>query len=210
MQGMSEAQAVNQLLALSDFAGKAPADFVKWFSGQHGIDIAALADEGGDQYIDPVVAELRQQVADLTGHVTGITKGQQQAQHQSLVNFAAQFAAETGTDGQPLRPHFAELGNGIVPFVQQVKAANPSASHKEVLEQAYEQACWANPQVRNKMLAAQEAQRLAEQRTVAERASIAGSSVTGQAPAPGSTQAKDIGSGTVRDTLRAAIQQHSI
>jgi hypothetical protein len=76
MQGMSEAQAVSQLLALSDFAGKSPTDFVQWFSGQHGIDIAALADGGGDdEYIDPVVAELRQQVADLTGHVTGITQG---------------------------------------------------------------------------------------------------------------------------------------
>jgi hypothetical protein len=37
----------------------------------------------------------------------------------------------------------------------------------------------------------------------------AGSSITGQAPAAGSTQSKDIGSGSVRDTLRAAISQHS-
>jgi hypothetical protein len=212
MQGMSEATAVNQLLALSDFAGRDPAQFVQWFSGQHGIDLAALADQGGgdDEYIDPAVQELRQQVADLTGTITSMTQGQQAAQHKNLVDFTAQFATEAGEDGQPLRPYFAELGNGIVPFIQQVKAENPSASHKDVLSEAYERACWANPQVRQKLLAAQDAQRLAEQRERAGRAQHAGSSVTGQAPAAGSTQPKDIGSGSVRDTIRAAMVQHSV
>jgi hypothetical protein len=211
MQGMSEAQAVNQLLALSDFAGQSPTDFIGWFAGQHGIDLTALADGGGsDEYIDPAVQELRQQVEQLTGTLTNITQGQQAAQHQSLVDFTAQFATEAGQDGKALRPYFAELGNGIVPYIAQVKQENPSASHKDVLSEAYERACWANPQVRQKLLAAQDAQRLAGQREHAARAAHAGSSVTGQAPAPGSTQPKDIGSGSVRDTLRAAMSQHSI
>jgi hypothetical protein len=213
MQGMSEGQAVNQLLALSDFAGRDPAQFVQWFAGQHGIDLAAMsAGDGGDgdEYIDPAVQELRQQVAHLSGTLNSMTQGQQQAQHQSLVDFTAQFASEVGTDNQPLRPHFAELGGGIVPYIQQVKQENPSASHKEVLEQAYERACWANPQVRAKMLAAQEASRLAEQRMIAARAQHAGSSVTGQAPTAASMQPKDMGSGSVRDTLRAAIAQHTV
>jgi hypothetical protein len=211
MQGMSEAQAVNQLLALSDFAGQNPAEFVRWFSGQHGIDLTALNDAGGgdDQYIDPAVQELRQQVADLTGHITGQQQQQQAAQHQSLVNLTAQFAAETGTDGQPLRPYFAELGGGVLPYIQQVRAENPAASPTEVLAAAYDRACWATPSVRTRMLAAQEATRLAEQRAAAVAARNAGSSIHGQAPSAGSTQPKDIGSGSVRDTLRAAISQHS-
>jgi hypothetical protein len=210
MNGMSEAQAVNQLLALSDFAGRDPAQFVQWFAGQHGIDLAGITAGGGeDEYIDPAVQELRQQVDYLTGTLTQMTQGQQAAQHQSLVDFTAKFATETGEGGQPLRPYFAELGNGIVPFIAQVKAENPAASHRDILEQAYERACWATPQVREKLLAAKEASRLAEQRERAARAANAGSSVTGQAPASGSTQPKDIGSGSVRDTLRAAIQQHS-
>jgi hypothetical protein len=211
MQGMSEAQAVNQLLALSDFAGQNPAEFVRWFSGQHGIDLTALNEAGGgdDQYIDPAVQELRQQVADLTGHITGQQQQQQAAQHQSLVNLTAQFAAETGTDGQPLRPYFAELGGGVLPYIQQVRAENPAASPTEVLAAAYDRACWATPSVRTRMLAAQEATRLAEQRAAAVAARNAGSSIHGQAPSAGSTQPKDIGSGSVRDTLRAAISQHS-
>jgi hypothetical protein len=212
INGVSEAQAVNQLLALSDFAGQSPPDFIAWFAGQHGVDLAALAQQGqaSDQYIDPVVQELREQVNQLTGQLTHITTGQQQAQHNSLVEITAQFAAETGTDGNALRPHFAELGSGILPYINQVKAEMPHASPREVLSEAYDRACWATPSVRAKVLASQEASRLADQRATAARAQAAGSSVVGQAPAPGSTAPKVQGEGTVRDHLRAAIQQHSV
>jgi hypothetical protein len=212
INGVSEAQAVNQLLALSDFAGQSPPDFIAWFAGQHGVDLAALAQQGqvSDQYIDPVVQELREQVNQLTGQLTHITTGQQQAQHNSLVEVTAQFAAEAGENGQPLRPHFAELGTGILPYINQVKAEMPHASPREVLSEAYDRACWATPTVRAKVLASQEASRLAEQRVTAARAQAAGSSVVGQAPASGSTAPKVQGEGTVRDHLRAAIQQHSV
>jgi hypothetical protein len=212
MQGMSEAQAVNQLLALSDFAGQNPVEFVRWFSGQHGIDMSALnsqASADNDFFVDPAIAELRQQVDTLTGHITGRQQQELAAQHQSLVDLTAQFASEVGTDNQPLRPYFAELGAGMLPFIQQVRAENPALSPNEVLSNAYDRACWATPSVRTKMLAAQEATRLAEARAAAGRAQAAGSSVTGQAPTPGSTQPKDIGSGSVRDTLRAVIQAAS-
>lgn len=213
INGVSEAQAVNQLLALSDFAGQSPPDFIQWFAGQHGIDLSALAQQAtaSDQYIDPVVQELREQVNQLTGQLTHITTGQQQAQHNSLVEITAQFASEMGEDGKtPLRPHFAELGSGILPYINQVKAEQPHASPREVLSEAYDRACWATPSVRAKVLASQEASRLAEQRANAARAAAAGSSVVGQAPAPGSTAPKVQGNGTVRDHLRAAIQQHSV
>jgi hypothetical protein len=212
INGVSEAQAVNQLLALSDFAGQSPPDFIAWFAGQHGVDLTALAQQGqaSDQYIDPVVQELREQVNQLTGQLTHITTGQQQAQHNSLVEVTAQFAAETGTDGNALRPHFAELGTGILPYINQVKAEMPHASPREILTEAYDRACWATPSVRAKVLASQEASRLAEQRVTAARAQAAGSSVVGQAQAPGSTAPKVQGEGTVRDHLRAAIQQHSV
>lgn len=212
INGVSEAQAVNQLLALSDFAGQSPPDFIQWFAGQHGIDLSALAQQGqaNEQFIDPVVQELREQVNQLTGQLTHITTGQQRAQHNSLVELTAQFAAETGTDGSALRPHFAELGSGILPYINQVKAEMPHASPREVLSEAYDRACWATPTVRAKLIASQEATRLAEQRVTAARAQAAGSSVVGQAPAPGSTKPQVPGTGTVRDHLRAAIQQHSV
>jgi hypothetical protein len=212
INGVSEAQAVNQLLALSDFAGQSPPDFIQWFAGQHGIDLSALSQQNAanDQFVDPVVQELREQVNQLTGQLNHITTGQQQVQYNSLVELTAQFASEVGTDNQPLRPHFAELGGGILPYINQVKAENPHASPREVLAEAYDRACWATPAVRAKLIASQEANHLADQRAKAARAQVAGSSVVGQAPAPASTAPKVQGNGTVRDHLRAAIQQHSV
>jgi hypothetical protein len=210
MNGMSEAQAINQVFAISDFATRAPADFIRWFAGTQQVDLFALAEQGGDaDDIDPVVQELRQQVHDLSSQVNGFTTGQQAAQHNAVVNDVQAFGAEAGTDGKPLRPYFAELGQGLLPYIAAVKAEMPNGSHKEVLAEAYDRACWGTPSVRAKLVAAQEAARLEERRTEAARAKAAGVSVSGQAPAPGSTVPKDIGDGSVRDTLRAAIAQHS-
>jgi hypothetical protein len=126
------------------------------------------------------------------------------------VNEIVQFAAEAGTDNAPLRPHFAELGAGVIPYIQQVMAENPALSRRDVLAEAYERACWGTPSVRAKLLATQEATRLAEQRATAARAVAAGGSVNGSAPHEGSAAPRDIGNGSVRDTLRAAIAQHSV
>jgi hypothetical protein len=210
INGVSEAQAVNQLLAISDFATQSPPDFIQWYAGQHGIDLSALVQQSAasDQFVDPAVQELREQVNRLTGQLTNMTQGQQQAQHNSLVNLTAEFASEAGTDGKPLRPYFGELH--MLPFIQQVKAENPNASPRDVLSTAYDRACWATPAVREKMLAAQEATRLAEHREKAARAQAAGSSVVGTAPAPGSTRPNNAGNGSVRDTLRAAWNAASV
>jgi hypothetical protein len=211
MQGMSEAQAVNQLLALSDFAGKSPVDFVRWFSGQHGISVADLEDTGGQQ-LDPVVADLRNTVQSLNGRLTELTQGQQQEQHNARVRTVELFANEKGADNQPLRPYFAELGNSIVPVIAQVKAENPNRQELEILSEAYERACWAHPTVRVKMLAAQEAQReatrLEQVRTQSARSQSAAASVSGEAPRPGSTVARTPGNGSVRDTLREQFSQY--
>lgn len=211
MNGMSEGQALNQVFAISDFATRAPADFIRWFAGTQQIDLNALAEQSGDydNDIDPVVQELRQQVHELTSQVNGFTTGQQAAQHHAIVDEVRAFGAEMGTDSKPLRPYFAELGQGLLPYIAAVKAESPHKSHKDVLLEAYDRACWGTPSVRAKLVAAQEATRLEAQRTEAARAKAAGSSVNGQAPAPGSTVPKDIGNGSVRDTLRAAIAQHS-
>jgi hypothetical protein len=211
MNGMSEGQAVNQLFAISDFASNSPKDFVRWFAGSQGIDLEALVYEGGgeDEFVDPVVAQLQQQVQQLSGQLTGFTQSQQQQAHNATVNEISAFATEAGTDGKPLRPHFEELGAAVLPFIQAVKAEKPGLSNREVLGEAYDRACWGTPSVRAKMVAAQEAQRLEAARATAARARNAGSSVTGEAPQPGSTVVRDAGNGSIRDTLKQQFAEHS-
>jgi hypothetical protein len=211
VNGMDEGRALNQLFAISDFATRAPLDFIKWFAGTQQIDLATVG-EGGEPEddLDPAVADLRRQVQDLTGRLSAITDGQATATHQNIVETVAQWGSEKGTDGNLMRPYFAELGRGILPYIQQVKAENPNATHPQVLAEAYERACWGTPAVRAKLIAAQDAVRLAEARKDAARAKGAAVSVDSEAPGPGATVPKNESKGSVRDDLRAAFQQHSV
>jgi len=204
MNGMSEGQAINQLFALSDFAGSQPEQFVQWFAQQQGIDLSMI-DEGDGGDVDPVIADLRTQVSTLQGQLNQFTHGQQEQQHSAIVNEVIAFGEEKDANGNVKRPYLAELGSGFMPYLQHVMAEKPNASRTEILQEAYDRACWATPAVRAKLQAAEEAQRLAEARTRAGRAAEAGSSVTG-APMDGATSPSTTDL-SLRDTLRNAFAE---
>jgi hypothetical protein len=58
------------------------------------------------------------------------------------------FADEKGRDGRPLHPHF----DAVLPIILDLFKANPSRDMAE----AYELACWAHPEVRKQLLAAEQ------------------------------------------------------
>src|SRR6187399_214198 len=108
--GANPASALNQLLALSDFAGKDPGQFVMWFADQHKLDLDAMLDardaataaNGGAP--DPHIAGLQQQIQQLQNTIGGFTNQtlqQQQAQNMRLV---AEFTDEKDASGQLVRP----------------------------------------------------------------------------------------------------------
>jgi hypothetical protein len=206
LNGMTDTQAINQLLALSDFAAEKPMEFVQYFIQQRGLDAEEIV--FGAEPIDPTVQALQQQVADLTQQLTGVTTQQQQAAHNGIVNEIISFGTETGADGALLRPYFDELGNSVLPFVQAVMSAHPEWTRAQVLQEAYDRACWGTPSVRAKMQAASDtaasAARLAEQQEAAKRARAAGSSLPTGVPQGGNTP-NNVQGGSLRDTIRAAV-----
>jgi hypothetical protein len=210
LNGATPAQAINQLLALSDFAGRDPGGFIRHIAKNSGVDLAQLVlDTEPEPEVDPVVAALQKQVAELQGHRETQTREQLQTKHNQTVDSVIEFASEKGEDGETLlRPHFAELGDGVLPFISMVKAQHPDWPNAQVLQQAYDQACWATPGVRSKLQAAADAAaqaaRLREGTERAERAKAAGVSVRSGAPAtPGAAPAA--AGGSLRDTIRASI-----
>lgn len=196
--------ALNELFALSDFAGKSPSDFVMWFSQQHGIDLDALLDEQEAKLasVDPNTSALQQQVQQLTDTVTQLTSGQQQQSVDNNVNVVKQFATEADANGALLRPHFAELGDNILPFITATRASNPNLTGKEVLAKAYESACWADPSIRGKMQEQVTQAKQAELRTKAAKAKTAGSSISGGPVADVSGEPNNPNR-SLRDELRA-------
>ena len=91
-------------------------------------------------------------------------------QHESIVST---FRNATDQQGQPLRPHFDDVEAEMVALVPAIKAANPGMGAADVLQQAYDRATWAHPEIRQllqqKQMSELEAKRRAEnQRRVTE------------------------------------------
>jgi hypothetical protein len=202
MNGMTTAQYVHQITSLADFADNDPIGFMNWFAGQRGIDPSTILADAPQ--VDPAVAAMQQEIATLRQQVGGFQQTQTQAAHNNLVSEVANFASQIGGDGNPLRPHWDELGDAVLPHIQAVKAQNPGMSNADVLASAYETACWAHPSVRTKMLAAEQAKQLAQQRAHAGRAAAAGSSVVG-APGGGTPASTDYGDGSIRSIIAAQL-----
>lgn len=182
-EGTTPAVALNQLFALSDFAGRDPGNFVLWFSQQRGLDLDALLDArdaaAAANPVDPQVQELQGQVQQLAGTVQQFQQGAQQQAHAANLDAVQQFATAQDANGGLLRPYLTDVMDGWAAQITAVRAANPQMPNNEVLQKAYDNACWSDPTVRGKMQqAASEASRNAEAARVAA-ARNAGSSVAG-------------------------------
>lgn len=213
LNGMQPAQALHQLLALSDFATRDCAGFIKYIAQNNGVDLEDLVlSMAPEAPVDPQVAALKAEIAELKGVTQGFTQQQQQAAHERVVNDVIAFAEEKGQDGQPLRPYLSELGQSWLPYIGMVREQNPNWSHAQILQQAYENACWNNPGVRSKMQAAADvaanAERLRKDAEKVAAARNASASVRSGTPSA-APAAPDSPGRSVRETIRAAMAQHS-
>ena len=108
------------------------------------------------------------------------------------------FADEKGPDGQPLRPYFDHVVQRIIDAFR----LNPNRD----LNQTYEEACWADPNVRAHMLAAEQNRRSQQQSN--ERAKLAARSNVRGLTSPVSKPAQEKkGNGSLRDTLENSADE---
>lgn len=185
---------------------------------QYGVDLGQQPGAPGEQpqWVDPDVAALKQQVAQLTGHLNAQQHQtqqyyEQQAQQVQRTKMSAidQFASEKDASGQPLRPHLETVMPSMAAGIAQLKSANPQISDQDALQQAYDNAVWGNPQTRE---LAQQASRAAEERDRNEKARQRAQAATRGAVSPAGSSpqgppASVIPKGDIRDQMRATLQQ---
>jgi hypothetical protein len=132
-------------------------------------------------------------------------QGMQQAERQARENEQLeqtrwgidQFAAEKGANGQPLRPYF----DAALPMIIELFKANPERD----LQEAYEQAIWALPDIRKQMLDAE--RHLQQGQSNVDRAKLAARGNTRGITAPVVKPNAKTGQGTLRDTLERAADE---
>lgn len=169
----SEAQAVQSLFALSDFAAQQPLGFIKWFAQQRGVDLNALApkaQEAGEtqQGLDPALQAIVSEVSGLKQMFAQHQTTTRQAQDQAVANEVNAFIAN------PKYPYANELRSDMA----QLMAAGIASS----LEDAYEKATRMNTSVWGQIQAAQTAEKAEVKRQENARKKAAGGSIAG---APG-------------------------
>jgi hypothetical protein len=123
----------------------------------------------------------------LEAEAVGVTRSQIDA-----------FADEKGQDGKPLRPYF----DHVLPFIIDVFRLNPNAD----LNQTYDQACWANPEVRKHMLQAEQ-NRVHQQQSNQRAAQAARGNVRGLTSPVSKPSQDHKGNGSLRDTLENSADE---
>lgn len=193
IDGMDDARAVGQLLALSDKANRDPGGFIQWFAGQRGIDLAQLvAGRSEPEYVDPQVAELRKQVGDLTSRFSSEDQARQNAAFGQIRTTIQAFEQEKDAQGNLAHPHYAKLEGEIAHIIRALKASEPNLSHRDALQKAYDRAVWANPETRALLQAAAETaaaekRRAEEAERVAKARRTAGTSLSNRGAVAGSS-----------------------
>ena len=144
--GMDEVAATRQLLAAHKYLREDPQQALKWLAKSYGVDLTAVNDDTAteDEYADPQIKSLQQQVAQLSGFIQNQQTQQQNMQQQSTQSLIDQFAAEKDESGNVKYPHFEAVRNRMGALINSNDAKD--------LPTAYDMAVYADPKLRQEML----------------------------------------------------------
>jgi hypothetical protein len=144
------------LVNLTQRMGLDPARIFSALQNQPPPNPMGLSDE---DLKDPAVKYIADHLGKTTNELNAIRgelQQRQQAEQQARAEWGVRnartgidgFADEKSKDGRPLRPHF----DAVLPLIIDLFKANPNRN----LAEAYETACWAHPEVRKQLVAAEQ------------------------------------------------------
>lgn len=113
------------------------------------------------------------------------------AQDESIRTAAANdFVSAKDDKGQPRYPFIDNVADDMAERVASLRRKNPAMPHKEVLEKAYDDAVWANPETRAVLLSQQQAKAQSQAQT-AQRVETAKRANAGNMPKRGAIPATE-------------------
>lgn len=114
---------------------------------QFGIDLNPLfkpvqpGQQQPQQFTDPRVDQL-------LAHQREQDQQRQQRDQREIEGNVTRWMNEKDAAGNPLRPYVGDVINELSVLIPQIRQADSSLTHLQALEQAYDRAVWANPDVR--------------------------------------------------------------
>lgn len=190
--GDNPAGYVQKLFAADQWLARDPVGAIKALAQNYQVDLNAIADPfsiGADPHQQQMTSQLnaawqeidnlKRQLGDTHQRVVGRESHEQAIRQSSYEHTVSEFAAD--------KPDFGDLADEIEHAIPAIRRSNPNLSPKEMLNEAYERARWANPTTRTKLIEAQRAEaekkRFEEAKTAANTARrSAAINVNGSAP----------------------------
>jgi hypothetical protein len=130
-----------------------------------------------------------------------------QREQQQMESTVTRWMNENDASGNPKRPYLSDVINEMSALVPQLRSSDPTLTHAQALDAAYDRAIWAHPEIRTLLAQKQQteldAQRRAENQTRVRDARRSGSVNVprrGSTPSPGKPGSIDE---TIRETARA-------
>ena len=208
MRGMDEAGAIQALFAAQDFLERNPIEGLRHLARTYGVDPRALAISAPQQPGRPMPPQAQPpaHLAALARDVETL-KGALAQQRQR-----ADEAKMTALSGQ-LQAFMTDPGNLYFENVRGRMHALLQAGAAKDFADAYQQAIWSDPDVRQALLRQEQAERQGQAsdaaRAKAAQARHASGSITGS-PSPGSRPGRGGPAPTLRDELLNAWSQHAV
>ena len=140
--GISEGQAIRSLFATYNKLLSNPLTGIQELAQNFGVLDQLTAPDTDDDFVDPEIKALRNQVQELGGQLKDFSNQQQQAtvtQGQQMLN---EFKSAVDASGKPAHPFFEEAMGTIIPLIQEGKT----------LDEAYNEAKWTVPAYREAAL----------------------------------------------------------
>lgn len=134
------------------------------FRGQPASQQQPAADPAQDEWKDPTVIALEQQIAALKNELNPVRQTlaqfQQQFQQQETLSIQEEIAAfqsSTDASGQPAYPHYETVKPVMKMLIETDPevSAIPDRKAQEKLKAAYEKAVWLVPEIRQQLIDAQ-------------------------------------------------------
>jgi hypothetical protein len=223
VQGLDDQQALTRLVAAEKVLRETPAQGIVYLAQAYGVDLTQLAQSTGAaapgaqpgqpglvapaQSADPALSEALEQIRTLKTQVEQLKQGTEQA---SLATVQAQIAEFSS---KPENLYFENVREDVARRLETGAATT--------LQDAYDQAIWASPEIRPLLLKAEQdkiagdaaaraqaAQAEAQARAKAQAAQHASGSVTG-APGPGATAPRPGSTGDLREDILASMKEVS-
>lgn len=212
--GVDPSAWLNQALAIDRMARQDKRTALAHLARQWGVDPQELAQAQHQQTQQPqvppqlerVLQAQHQKLQALEQKLTAKEQAEQKARYERAEQEVNAFAQATDESGTPLHPHYQAVEQLMTTFAAQMVKDNPDKPMREILQDAYDRATWATPEIRAEILEAQAKQKEVREREEAAKR-VAAAKKAGS-PVPSAPNGKMASAGaSLREQLEAAYDE---